>query len=324
MPSRSDIVRLLSDGRFHSGTDVGRALGVSRAAVCKAIQGLARSGLAVHRVPGRGYRLQAPVSLLEPGAILRALGPHPAGRLTLAVLDTTDSTNGHLLQASRSADIAGRVCLAEAQRQGRGRRGRHWVATPYHNVLMSLAWRFDSGPAALAGLSLAAGVAAAEALYDVGLTGVRLKWPNDLLCNGCKLGGLLIEMQGEAAGPTLIVLGIGVNVFIAPDDARAIDQPWVDMASAMESLPDRNLVVGSLLRHFVDAFATFAESGLAAFRSRWERLDAFADKPVRVLLGDAAHRGMARGIDINGGLVVELAGGSRRTFHAGEISLRSA
>lgn len=321
MSSRSEIIRLLSDGSFHSGTEVGRALGISRAAVCKAIKNLSMAGLDIHRLPGRGYRLTVPLSLLD-GDTIRRLVANEQCNLSIEVFDVIDSTSAHLIASSRSgSDIAGRVCLAETQKAGRGRRGRQWVATPYQNILMSVGWRFEEGPAALAGLSLAAGVTVAEALVELGIEGISLKWPNDVLSRGRKVAGLLIEMQGEAAGPTAVVLGIGVNVRIDSKDSAMIDQPWTDMATILGAVPDRNIVAATLLRHVARMFANFAVYRFADFRDRWEMLDAFIGKGVRIIVGENVLHGTVIGIDNDGGLIVENEGG-RRTFHAGEISLR--
>jgi BirA family biotin operon repressor/biotin-[acetyl-CoA-carboxylase] ligase len=326
MSTRNILLRLLSDGHFHSGTDLGRALGVSRAAVCKTIKSLGETGVHIHRVSGRGYRLEQAFAPLEQQHILaelQRLAPSPATPLALEILEETDSTSSHLLQGMVD-ERGARVCLAEAQRQGRGRRGRGWVATPWHNILLSMAWRFEQGPAALAGLSLAAGVASLRALQDYGVSGVGLKWPNDLLWRERKLAGLLVDIRGEAAGPCSAVVGLGLNVYLDPREATAIDQPWVDLHTMLQQTIDRNRLAALLIHHLREMFVRFASEGLAAFRGEWEAHHCYAQQRVRLLQGDTQMEGDAQGIDDNGALLIRDAGGTLRRFHSGEISLRGA
>ncbi len=326
MSTRHALLRLLSDGHFHSGTHLGQALGVSRAAVCKTIKSLGEAGVHIHRVSGRGYRLEQAFAPLDQPRILaelQRLAPQPAIPLILEILEETDSTSSHLLQGA--ADERGaRACLVEVQRQGRGRRGRHWVATPWHNILLSMAWRFEQGPAALTGLSLAAGVASLRALQDVGVSGVGLKWPNDLLWRERKLAGLLVDLRGEAAGPCTAVVGLGLNVYLDPRDAAAIDQPWVDLHTLLPQTIDRNRLAALLIHHLREMFVRFEAEGLAAFRDEWQAHHCYAQQRVRLLQGDTQMEGEVQGIDEHGALLLRDAGGALRCFHSGEISLRGA
>jgi BirA family transcriptional regulator, biotin operon repressor / biotin---[acetyl-CoA-carboxylase] ligase len=324
MSTRNALLRLLSDGHFHSGTHLGQTLGVSRAAVCKTIKSLGETGVNIHRVSGRGYRLEQPFVPLDRQRILAELqGLASAPILGLEVLEETDSTSSHLLQGSVDGSH-GRVCLAEAQREGRGRRGRRWVATPWRNILMSMAWRFEQGPASLVGLSLAAGVAAVHALQEYGVSGVGLKWPNDLLWRERKLAGLLVDIRGEAAGPCCAVLGLGLNVHLDPRDAAAIDQPWVDLHALLNQTIDRNRLAALLIHHFREMFRRFESDGLAAFRGEWETHHCYAQQRVCLLQGDTQIDGNVHGIDDSGALLIRDASGELRRFHSGEISLRAA
>jgi BirA family biotin operon repressor/biotin-[acetyl-CoA-carboxylase] ligase len=317
MPTRADLLRLLADGRFHSGTDLGQRLGVSRAAVCKGIRGLTDMGLHIHRLAGRGYRLEADYRPLDATIILAHAAPVV---VPLDLLEEIDSTNHYLLQR---ADIAsGAVCLAEAQRAGRGRRGRGWIATPYSNVLLSMAWRFDAGPAMTAGLSLAAGVAVLQALHEYGVSGVGLKWPNDVLAQGRKLAGLLVDVRGEAGGPSLAILGLGLNVHMADADAERIDQPWIDLKRVHGDVLDRSRLAGLLIRHLHAMFTAFARDGLAPFVKDWEEHHLYTGQQVRVMQGERVQIGIARGIDAQGALVLEDTTGARSAVFSGEVTLR--
>lgn len=323
MTTRAEILRMLSDGAFHSGTDLGNKLGITRAAVCKNIRRLAQSGLDVHRVTGRGYKLDAPLTLLNRSRILKHLGAAAADfRDRLHVLDETDSTNRHLAGLiAHAKTMNGMACLTEAQSGGRGRRGRAWVATPYHNLMFSMAWQFPGGPGLVSGLSLAAGLAVLRALEEYGVSGAGLKWPNDMLWNNRKLAGLLADVQGEASGPTLVILGVGVNGYINRDTAEHIDQPWVDLREILGKHIDRNHLAALVMRHLRSMFQEFAAKGFAPFREAWSSRHLYHGRRVRLIQGDREFFGTVEGIDENGGLIVHL-GKDRQVFHSGEISVR--
>ncbi|MEK7711523.1 MAG: bifunctional biotin--[acetyl-CoA-carboxylase] ligase/biotin operon repressor BirA [Pseudomonadota bacterium] len=321
MSTRHALLKLLADGAFHSGPVLGECLGVSRAAVNKAIQSLVESGADIHRVSGRGYRLGEPFVPLSEIQICALLAERQV-QASVGVFDEVDSTSQHLL---RSPDLSsGRVCLAEAQSAGRGRRGRGWVATPCHNILLSMSWRFETGPAGLAGLSLAAGVAVLRALEEFGVRDAGLKWPNDVLRDGRKLAGLLIDLRGEASGPSLVVLGLGLNVHLAPHEAVLIDQPWIALRESLPAPVDRNRLAGLLIHHLDEMFRSFERAGFEAFRPEWEHHHLYAGKVVRLQSGSEDVLGTVDGIDAQGGLRVCIEGGELRTFHSGDVSLRAA
>lgn len=322
MSTRQDLLRLLADGAFHSGTDLGERLGVSRAAVNKTVQSLAGMGIEIHRVTGRGYRLDEPFVPLAKNTIEELLRRQGVA-VPVDVLDETDSTNDELLRLLAAGRPAGRACLAEVQMQGRGRRGRRWVATPCHNIMLSLSWRFDTGPAALAGLSLATGVAVIDALEAFGVTGVGLKWPNDILRDGRKLAGLLVDLRGEAGGPALAVLGLGLNVRLAARDAAHIDQPWASLRESQDGPVDRNRLAALLITHLAGMCQRFAASGFEAYRASWEQRHQFRGQPVTLQNDTERLTGIVEGIDQHGGLRLRDAQGQVRTFHAGDISLRT-
>lgn len=342
MSTRTEILRLLADSSFHSGTDMGKKLGITRAAVCKNVHHLAQSGLEIHRVTGRGYKLDTPLTLLDRFQLLKLLGNSAAKiRDRLHLLDEVDSTNRYLVEhVAADGDINGAVCIAETQLGGRGRRGRSWVATPYCNLMLSMAWRFPGGPGLVSGLSLAAGVALVRALEEYGASsgrsrhpasrdtgtslygaGLGLKWPNDVLWDNRKLAGLLVDVQGEAAGPTLVILGVGVNGHISQHDAAHIDQPWADLQGITGKTTDRNRLAALVIRHLLDMFHLFANKGFAAFREEWQRRHLFHGQRVRLVQGDREFSGTAEGIDEAGGLIIRQAK-HRQVFHSGEVSLR--
>lgn len=308
-----------------SGDALARRFGLSRAAVWKRIQALRGAGVRIAASAGRGYALEAPLDLLDAAAIRAALAPvAAAGIAVLDVAWTLDSTNAELLR--RPAPAAGSaVLLAERQTAGRGRRGRSWASPLAANLYLSLSRRFGGGLARLGGLGLAAGVAAAEALHALGLPQRCLKWPNDLVLGGRKLGGLLAEGSGEAAGAARAVVGLGLNVRMAEAAAHGIDQPWTDLARALGAgVPERNLIVVRLLDRLVPALELFDREGLAPFLPRYAACDALQGRPVTVLTGDGGRcEGAALGVAEDGALRLATAAGERR-FHAGEVSVRPA
>ncbi|HEX7025963.1 MAG TPA: biotin--[acetyl-CoA-carboxylase] ligase, partial [Gammaproteobacteria bacterium] len=229
MPNtRQKLLRHMADMQFHSGESLGQALGLSRAAVWKHMQALQADGLVCEAVHGKGYRLSVPVEPLDSGVIRLALSSSHADALELIVLDETDSTNGHLLARAVQRPPHVLVCLAEQQTAGRGRRGRSWQSPYGTSLALSLMWRFEAGAAALAGLSLATGVVVAESLEQAGAAGLQLKWPNDLVWQGRKLGGILLEVAGDVTGPCYVVIGIGLNIATETGHAamQSVDQPW--------------------------------------------------------------------------------------------------
>ena len=305
-----------------SGDRLAAELGLTRAAVWKRIDALRQAGIDIHAQPGRGYALARPLDLLDAGAIRRALPADARGRLTgLDVEWQLASTNSALL-AQPSPASGARVLLAERQTGGRGRLGRVWASPLAANLYLSLDRQFAGGLARLAGLSLVAGIASAEALRDATGLDIRLKWPNDLWLDGRKLGGLLVEGGGEHGGPVRAVIGLGVNVRMPEGVGRDIDQPWIDLARRIEP-PSRNRLAAAVLAAWLPALDDFDREGLAMFLPRWAALDALAGRRIHVLHGGERREAEALGIAPDGGLRVRDAGGER-VVHSGEVSVRPA
>ena len=224
-PTAPRLLVLLCDGRLHSGAQLAAALGVSRAAVWKLVGELRKAGVAIESLSRRGYRLPAPVELLD-AARMRAEARTHEHRLpdALAVHFLTDSTNEHLHAAPPPPPGVARVAFAELQSAGRGRRGRSWIAPFGSGLTFSIAWTFAETPADLPALGLALGVAIAKVLRGLGAQSLTLKWPNDLLHDGRKLGGLLTQLRQEAGGAATVVAGLGLNLVLPADARLAIDQ----------------------------------------------------------------------------------------------------
>jgi len=318
------VLRLLADGEFHSGEVLARQLGMSRASVHNALQDVGEYGLVLHSVRGRGYRLANPPQWLDARLIAQHLGQQ-AGAFQVEILDSAPSSNTLLLQRARQENVpSGSVLAVELQSDGRGRMGRTWHSALGNALTFSLLWRFDCGLGALSGLSLAVGVALVRALRNQGFAGVQLKWPNDVVSDDGtgKLGGILVEAQGDMLGPSAVVIGIGLNLSLPETVAGNIDQPAACLAMLAEVLPDRNLLLAVLLRELGSMLNGFAATGFSALRGEWESCHMLQNQPVRLMLPDGKQvDGVARGVTDDGALQVETSRGMQ-IFNAGEISLR--
>lgn len=318
------LLQHLADGRFHSGTALAESLGISRAAVWNHIQTLGSLGLEISAVPGKGYRLLAPVELLMEDSIRAALKPESAGLLSgLDLHDCLDSTNSHLMRNLAEGAPTGRVCLAEFQQAGRGRIGRTWVSPFGANIYLSLLWRFED-PAQVGGLSLAVGVSVLRALNTLGITGLSLKWPNDILWNEAKLGGILIEVAGESHGRCGVVIGLGLNRHIPVSAAAVIDQAWSDLGQVCGGMPpSRNRLVAEVLNELLPLLRDYPSSGLSAYLPEWRQAHALAGRPAMIVFGDRHIEGHVVDVTDEGMLLFEDNDGRRRQFASGELQLRA-
>ncbi|KAA5983107.1 bifunctional biotin--[acetyl-CoA-carboxylase] ligase/biotin operon repressor BirA [Pantoea sp. M_5] len=308
------LVDILADGEFHSGEQLGETLGMSRAAINKHIQTLKSWGLDVYTVTGKGYSLPAPIQLLDEQAILSQVEQG-----NVSVIPVIDSTNQYLLE--RMHDMpSGAACIAEYQQAGRGRRGRQWFSPFGANLYMSMYWRLEQGPAAAMGLSLVIGIIMAETLRSLGADEVRVKWPNDIYLNDRKLAGILVELTGKTGDAAQIVIGAGINLAMRTADASQINQGWINLQEA-GVMVNRNELAARLINRLRKALPLFEQEGLAPFVTRWAALDNFINRPVKLLIGEREVHGIARGVDSQGGLLLEQDG-EIKAWVGGEISLR--
>lgn len=316
-----EALRRLADGRFHSGVEVARALGRSRATLSEALKRAPQLGIELFSVPGRGYRLAEPIEFIDVSDVTRGLGPE-AARIHLEVVDEIDSTSTELLARAAGGAPSGTCLAAEWQRSGRGRRGRSWVASVGGSLTFSLLWRFERGAGHLGGLSLAAGAAAAHGLADCGVERVRVKWPNDVVVDFRKVAGILVETSGEMQGPSVAVVGIGVNYRLAERVMDQIDQPVADVAHCASPVPTRSFLLGRLLARLAAGMDDFEEHGFEGVRAAWRTLHAYQGRRVRVLPPRQSPFD-AEVVDVapDGALVVSTATGPVHLSSA-EISLR--
>jgi BirA family biotin operon repressor/biotin-[acetyl-CoA-carboxylase] ligase len=325
-PLTQRVFQRLDDREFRSGEALAAELSVTRAAVWKAVEQLRELGVALDAQTSKGYRLAAGVSALDAGRIDALLPEAVRARIEVLRIEwSLESTNTRLLDSLPPAAGVAAVILAEHQTGGRGRRGRSWIAPPGGAICFSLAWQYPDLPADLSALSLIVGMAAVAALGQLGVSGVRLKWPNDLVTARGKLGGILIEMRAEAGGPVHLVIGLGLNVMLdaqARASVAAAGNVADDLRDCGATVPDRNALVAALLSQLIPALDEFPRAGLTPHLEAWNRCDALQDREVRVENLGEITRGMARGIDTHGALLVETPGGVQR-FISGEVSVRA-
>ncbi|MBS9405002.1 biotin--[acetyl-CoA-carboxylase] ligase [Halomonas sp. TRM85114] len=320
-----DLIRLLSDGKFHSGQQLGEHLGVSRAAVWKQMKKLEALGIPMEVVKGHGYRLSQPLELLDGNQIVAGISRQARLHLVrLFVEETLPSTNVYIRERFEQGAGHGEVCLVEQQSAGRGRRGRVWTTLWGRTLMFSVGWRFDAGVAALEGLSLAVGVVVAQVLERYGARPL-LKWPNDVLLASPdgelgKLAGILVEISGDAAGPCEAVVGVGINVDLPAAFRTGFAQP---IAAVHDQAPGlaRNTLAVELLEGLMPLLAEFERQGFSCWREEWNTRHAFAGHQIDILRGDERETGIAEDVDSSGNLWVRQ-GDRRRRIAGGEISVR--
>ena len=311
------LLALLADGQFHSGEELGDALGVSRAAVWKQLKKLEDLDVPFSSVKGKGYRLHDAIELLDESQIRSCISQ----RLDiLELLLDVDSTNTYLF--NRASDHMGKryAVMAEKQHHGRGRRGRQWVSPFGRNIYLSLLVSFSGGMSALEGLSLTTAIAVERALRRLNIDGVGLKWPNDIYAEGRKLAGILLEVTGEYNSHCQVVIGIGLNLSMSESEAKDIDQPWVDLRSLNPNL-SRNEVAGVLLDELLTCIDTFQKEGFAPLQEYWSERDIYHESEVSVVSPSQEITGVVKGVNRKGELLLKTSRGME-VISAGELSVR--
>lgn len=326
MEIEQQVLSLLSDGKFHSGAEVGKVLGVTRAAIWKALKRIQKKyALEIYAVKGKGYRLDQTCELLTVKDIHGFLQDNTrALSVPITVFISIPSTHLYALEhratcAERALSCA--LYLAEHQSKGRGRRGRTWVSPFASNIYLSLYFKFQCDSMRLIGLSLVVALAIVRALKVYGIEGVGVKWPNDIYWQGKKLAGVLIDLVGEMYHTTEAVISLGLNVAMTSESAAQIDQAWVDVRSIIGALPSRNQLAGLLLSALLDSVTLFEKEGLNAFTHEWETVDLTRDRAIIVSFADQTITGFGRGITARGELLVENEQGIQ-CVQSADVSLR--
>jgi len=324
MNKKKALLEYLADGRFHSGAILAQSLGVSRMAIWKQVQTLRDYGLDIFSVKRKGYRLAQPIDLLDLTRIKQSIDTTTQSRITtMEIAFIAESTNRYLMDKLPHENIHGHVVLAEYQSAGKGSKdNRIWVSPLGGGIYLSIGWHFDVYPNSFTALSLATGVAVVRALQQCGVEGLGLKWPNDIVSKGSKLGGILIESRGITKGHCDIVIGIGINVRIPAQVYTIIGQPFTDISRLQRTLPARNHLVAAIISETISMLVEFDQHGFSRFIDEWRRLDNFAGKEACLVFPDRTLNGRVLGIENNGMLAMSI-NGRKHQFAGGELSLRS-
>ena len=309
------MLALLADGEFHSGSDLGAQVGVSRAAVWKRLQRLADEfAIEVQSVSGKGYRLEHPLSLLN-SDVLQASFP----ALPIFIYESIDSTNEQAkkLIATSSAPL---VVLAEHQAAGRGRRGREWLSPFAQNLYLSFVWPISEGMAQVDGLSLVVGLAVVRAVEKAIGVSAQLKWPNDVLINNQKVAGILLELVGDPADLCHVVIGIGVNLNMTGAHT-AIDQQWTSLYKETGQYIDRTAFTQILLESLDRYLDKQKMHGFSSLKNEWLGAHAWHGRNALLSSGQETVRGRVLGVGDKGEICL-MVDGCERLFIGGELSLR--
>ena len=306
------LIEILADGNFHSGEELASDFGITRAGINKYIKVLREWGIELSSIQGKGYSLKIPMELFNKSKI----DQYYQADSRVEILPIIDSTNQYMLD--KIPDLkSGDCCIAEFQSKARGRRGRQWFSPFGTNLYFSMYWRLEQGIAAAMGLSLVVGIVVTQTLRELSGQDIKVKWPNDLYLNDQKLAGILVELAGKTGDCAHVVIGIGVNLNMTNPDMKIVNQKWANLGNI-----NRNLLVAKIAKTLRENLEKFEKNGLAFFIDDWNHLDNFIHRPVKLLIGDDVIRGIAKGINDQGALLLEQDG-KIEAYIGGEISLRS-
>ena len=314
-----ELIKLLSDGDYHSGEIVGQALGVSRAAVWKKLKSLESFGIDVESVKGKGYRLIQPVTLFSAEGLDAISERYDLPSVMLS--NVIDSTNTQLMSYIQGGGSCHKqILLAEQQTSGRGRRGKHWVSPYASNLYFSMGWNFEQGATSLDGLSLVVGLALQKSIQTFSSISAKVKWPNDLLVDGGKLAGILLEITGDPTGLCHVVIGVGVNLNMG-DSKGEIDQPWRSLSKLTGSIINKTEFVDCFVRQLLEYLQLFSKSGFSAFTEHWAHADALVGHNLMLTQGQNVVFGECCGVNEKGELLLKTSLGVE-SYNGGEVSVR--
>ena len=266
------------------------------------------------------------MSSVDVAAVRAALSPATVSKLArLDIFPVIDSTNAWLMAQPAPETGMHRVAIADHQTAGRGRGDKRWLSAPGSSLCMSIAYTFRKTPGNMSALTLAAGVAVVHALRDIGVGGVKLKWPNDIVVDDGKLGGMLTESHCRSESGVTVVVGIGINLRLPPDILESIDSGCTLSPADLANIPGSNVsseaLSAAMIDHLVDSMSTFEEQGFRAFAEIWRRFDWLRGRTVTVRQPCATVRGTAFGIDSDGALLVQGATTTTRVI-SGSIEVQ--
>jgi len=318
---REHLIKALATGDFISGQLLADQLNISRTSISKHVNALVEIGLDIYSVTGKGYRLAKPLNLLCKSEIINQF-PKNTIAPDIEVHSLIDSTNNYLMRRLPNQVSLGQVCLAEYQSAGRGRRGRQWVSPFGSQIYLSMYWYLEQGLSAAMGLSLVTALAVSDAIFAITNIKVQLKWPNDIYLDGVKLAGILIDLDGQALEPSHSIIGIGLNLNIPEQSAQQIDQKWTDLQSHYDALIDRNTLSAQLIYCLLKRLEQHQTEGFSSMLTQWHERDYYLNKRVKLLTGERVTKGICRGINAHGALMLEVDG-QIKPIYGGEVTLRA-
>lgn len=310
------VLSQLLTGEPRSGEAMARELGISRAAVWKHITTLRGLGYEICSATGAGYTLTLCPDALHAALVHRYYLPEMIGK-TIISLPECGSTNAELRARAEQGAEAGLVLTADEQHTGRGRRGRTWVAARGEALLFSTLLRPLLPPSELAGLTLLAGVAVAEALRALGVE-TRLKWPNDVYIGGQKVCGILAELSGELDHTSYVILGIGLNVWGHPNCSQQSSTCLADHGARHS----RARILAAILQSLEHNLSYLTAGKLAVVLDKWRALSNTLGREISVSTSTETFTGVARDITPEGALIVALKDGQEKVVAAGDVSIR--
>ena len=315
------LIRKLADGQFHSGESIAEELSISRTAVWKLIQKLSQWQVEIYKVRGRGYQIPKGLDLLRQDWLRSELAAANSQFQNIDVLTSVTSTADYLAAEWKKQPGPSRVCVAEHQTAGRGRKGRAWISPFAANLYFSIGVELPLGLSALGGMSLAIGMSLAQTLNQFACDKIKLKWPNDLLVDDKKLAGILVEASGDSNDNSFLNIGVGINWNMQMVQGEKIDQPWANLKMLCRQNISRSEILLALLLNVEKALAEYEHTGFSSFAKDWNHLSAMYLRPVTIHLPTTQVEGIEVGIESNGALRLETANGIQ-SFHSGEVSLR--
>lgn len=313
-------LQILADGEWHSGEELSEALSVSRTAVWKSLKKLSALGLEVEAIKGKGYKLNRPLSLLDPVQLRDQLccADSVLSENSIHVHWDIDSTNEEAKRQLNKQSDQPVVILSEQQSQGRGRRGREWRSPFAENLYLTIGWPFRGGVASIEGLSLAVGLAVVGVLEQLGITNIALKWPNDVLVDNKKIAGVLIDISGDPLDSFHAVVGVGLNVNMLE---AVIDQQWTSVSKQLEGDADRTEVAVLLIDRLLMLLSEYQHRTFRYYHPLWSEYDMMKGEDVVLTTGEQKIFGLSHGVSENGAVLIECDG-AIKVFNGGEISLR--
>jgi BirA family biotin operon repressor/biotin-[acetyl-CoA-carboxylase] ligase len=313
-----EICNILNDLNFHDGTSIGEKLKISRTAVWKWVSKLQSYGIEVTKVKGKGYLLKEPLILLDSKKIRSLL---KSKNFTIDIVESIDSTNNYLNNHDKSA--IPHICIAEHQTSGRGRFSRNWYSPFGKNIYFSMQYSIKQDISQLGGLSLAIGTIACRAIEKACKLPncLMLKWPNDIMYNGKKLAGVLIEIRAEVNGNCSVIVGVGINVNMPNTSQVNFKHEWASIMQITGTSQDRNNMCAVLIDKLILGTEQYLITGFKSYMPEWKKRDNLFGKMIQLHDGHEIFKGTAAGVDIHGHLLINLENNMKKAFSAGEATL---